>query len=197
MAIIAITGEVCSGKSSVAGLLKKKGAVIFDADRIVHGYYQDKNSRVYKKVSRDFPECVSDSGISRKKLGRSVFKDKAGLARLEKIVHPAVIADLKNWIKENRKAKKLFVAEVPLLFEKKLNNLFKQVVLVVSPKQEVVKRITKKYVISPAQAVKRLSLFMPLENKIKKADYLIENNASLKELKKKTDILFKQIKVNA
>jgi dephospho-CoA kinase len=197
MPIIAVTGGLSSGKSSVAGFLKEKCAVIFDSDRVVHEYYQNRNSSVYKKVCRAFPECIVGSGISREKLGDLVFKDKSRLAKLEKIVHPAVIKDLNDWIKKNKGSNKLFVAEVPLLFEKKLNCLFKQVVLVVSPKQEVIKRVTKKYHISPALAVKRLSLFMPLEKKIKKADYLIENNASLKELKKKVNILWKQIRVNA
>lgn len=196
MPIIAITGEASSGKTTVAEFLKKKGAVAFDADKIVHSYYQNKSSSVYKKVCRAFPECVLTAGISRKKLGEAVFEDRARLKKLENIVHPAVTADLKKWIKENSKSSKLFAAEVPLLFEKKLNNLFKLVVLVVAPKQEVVKRVTKKYHISPARAVERLSLFMPLENKIKQADYLIENNSSLSELKKKTDILFNKI-VNA
>ena len=175
-------------------MLKRKGAVVFDADALVHRCYRDKKSGVYKKIGVCFPKALVGGVISRKKLGRIVFKDKNKLKILERIVHPLVIKELKKWIRQNKKKKRVYLAEVPLLFEKRLASYFDKVVLVKAKRQVLIKRAGKKYNLSQSEVVKRLSLYMPIIRKIKGSDYIVNNNFSLKQLNKEVDLLWEKIR---
>ncbi|MCP4652374.1 MAG: dephospho-CoA kinase [Candidatus Omnitrophica bacterium] len=193
MASFAITGNFASGKSVVIAGLKNKGAVVFDADKIVHRYYRNRDSTVYKKVIRFFPEAVKKNGvICRKKLGGLVFSDVKKLLKLEGIVHPPIIKELKAWC--GKADNKIFVAEVPLLFEKKLSSIFDAVIVVVAKKEITVSRAMSKYNMSRPKAVKRLSFYLPVKAKIKKADFVIYNSSNLQDLKIKTGVLWNKLK---
>ena len=194
MSVFAVTGNLCSGKSNVAKRLKAKGACVFDADRVVHKYYSNRRSSVFKKVAATFPLAVAGKMISCKRLGKIVFKDKSKLRKLEKIVHPEVIKDLKKWVKQVKKKKKVYVAEVPLLFEAKLDSLFDAVILTCTKEKILIPRIVKKLGITKSEAKRRLGLFLPTKKKMKKADFIINNNSSLTALNKSIDILWEFLK---
>ncbi len=194
MAVFGLTGSLASGKSSVLVMLKKKGANIFDADQQAHKYYRNKKGGVYKKVVKKFPQCVDEGRINRKLLREIVFSDKAKLKVLERIVHPEVIKDLSTWIRSRKKRKGTYVAEVALLFEKKLQSKFEGVILVNVKRSILIDRIMKKYKFSKGEARRRLAFYKPIREKIKGADYIIDNNKSLKSLKKEVDLLWKKIR---
>ncbi|MBU0693244.1 MAG: dephospho-CoA kinase [Candidatus Omnitrophica bacterium] len=190
MGVFAITGNLTSGKSTVLKLLKNKGAGIFDIDERIHEYYKDRSSSVYKKVISTFPQVVKKHSISRRKLAGVVFKDLRQLHRLERIVHPASIRDLGEWVKRVRVKKGSYIAEVPLLFEKKLQDCFDGVILVVAKREILIERIRKKFSLSREMAIKRLSLYLSIREKIKKADFIIENDVTFRKLKEEVDSLW-------
>ena len=193
MSVVAVTGNLASGKSSIVSLLKKKGAVIFDADKRIHQYYKNKKSPVYKRVASEFGECIVKGGISRKKLREVVFSNEKKLKRLEKIVHPIVIRELRQWVKKSKKKKGVFVAEVPLLFEKNLQGLFDKVILSYTKRDVLIKRIRKVHKLSGYGSVKRLSLYRPVNYKRKRSDFIVSNNGNLKGLEKKINGIWKQL----
>jgi len=197
MAVLGLTGNLATGKSTVLKLLAIKGAKIFDLDKQVHSYYRDKNSLVYTKIKAAFPECLSKGSISRKKIADIVFSNKSKLKQLEKIVHPVVTKDLLNWIKKNKGDKeKIYIAEVPLLFEKRLTRHFNKIILIVVKKEVLRQRIIKKYSIAKNEVSSRLALYRPIREKIKGSDFIVNNNLNFKRLEKEVDLLWKRINQN-
>lgn len=193
MAVFGITGNLTSGKSTLVKFLKRKGAVVFDADSKVHQYYRDKNSEVYRRVSLFFPQAVKKGLISREELAKIVFFDKKKLYKLERIVHPFVIRDLKEWIREVRVKDGIFAAEVPLLFEKNLNDLFDGVILVFVKKDILLKRIIEKFNFSRSEAQDRLALFKSVKEKMSLADFVIDNSKGLNEFSIAMELLLNKL----
>lgn len=196
MAVVAITGELASGKSSVLRLLRRKGAHIFSADKNIHRLYRDKKSSVYKKIAKLFPDVLigRKAMISRKKLGEIVFSNADKLRRLERIIHPAVIAELLRWVAFANKKKAIYVAEVPLLFEKNLQGYFDYIVLVTARQDILIKRIRQKYKLSSAAALRRLRLFLPTAKKREMVDFVIDNSSNMNRLQKEVESLWKKLK---
>lgn len=177
-------------------LLRKKGASVFDVDRRIHEYYKDKKSGIYKKISVLFPQAIIKGRIDRKKLGKIVFSDKRNLRKLEKIVHPAAIRDLKSWAKKAKQADKISVAEVPLLFEKNLEGMFDGTILIYTKKGVLLRRIKNELKLSGYAAFRRLSAFKPVREKNKKADFIINNSFNMETLKREIDILWEKLNSN-
>lgn len=196
MPVFGLTGNLNCGKSTVLKLLKRKGASVFNADKLVHKYYSDKESGIYKKISVIFPQAINKSGIDRKKLGKIVFSNMKELKRLEKIVHPAAIRDLKAFAGKAKGKNGIYVAEVPLLFEKNLGKIFDGIILVYVKKDVLLKRIEKKLKLSKPLALRRLSAFRPLSEKNKKADFIINNSFGIETLKREIDILWEKLNCN-
>jgi len=194
MPVYAVTGMICSGKSTLLRELKKKGALIYDSDRVVHGFYRDPDNCVCRKVGNMFPETVAENKtIVRSLLAEIVLKDRAKLAALEQIIHPAVLADLKAWIDKRRGIKNIFLAEVPLLFEKDLDRWFDAVVFVSAPEEVLIERLTKRSSLSRAEAKQRLELMAEAGEKKKKSQFILNNDSDRKKLKIRIDRLWEQL----
>ena len=168
MSVFGLTGNLSCGKSTALMLLKKKGASIFDADEKIHEYYENKKGLIYKKISALFPEAIINGAIDRRRLGKKVFSDRRSLLRLEAIVHPYAVRDLKSWVKKARKSDGVYVAEVPLLFEKNLKGIFDGVILINVKKSVLLNRIKNNLRLSAGKANARLKCFKPADMKIKK-----------------------------
>lgn len=195
MPVVAVTGSFCSGKTTVLGILKDKGADVFNADRRIRQYYKNNRSIVCKKVKVAFPGSLTVRGnISPRRLGEIVFSGHRNLVRLERIVHPFIIKELEKWVKQARKRKGVFVAEVPLLFEKKLDIIFDRVILVYASKPILFHRIKSKFGMSKKEALSRLELFSPWQEKKKGADFLINNVSGVIELKRKVGLIWQDLK---
>ncbi|MBN2483587.1 MAG: dephospho-CoA kinase [Candidatus Omnitrophica bacterium] len=187
MPVVAITGTICSGKSTVARLFREKGVKIFDADKLVHRLYNDKRSRVYKVIAKRYPEVLTaKKNISRKRIQQLVYSDPKILATLESAVHPEVIRSLKLWVTQVRRKDIIAVAEIPLLFEKKLDTLFDEVIMVKSSRNNILSRIRKKFKVSPIQAQKKLA-FVQKRKKAYKSRFVIVNDSTRKKLEVHVD----------
>jgi len=195
MPVIAVTGNLCSGKSTVIRFLKGKVTKTLSADKLVHACYRDKKGNVYRRVRKHFPGVFdSRDNISKKKLARIVFANRNLLKKLENIVHPKIIKDLKEWANSKRYQKGIYLAEVPFLFEKKLDKLFDAVIFVDASKSEIIERAVHRLGISKKEAKARVVNFMPLIAKRKKADFIIHNDSNIYELKRKAGAVWEKLK---
>jgi dephospho-CoA kinase len=193
MAVIAITGALASGKSAVLKAFKKKGAFVFDADKTIRSYYQDKNSVIYKKIKKAFPQAFHGARISREKLSTILYSDRNNKKLLEAIVHPVIIKDLLCWARAARVKNRLFFAEVPLLFEKGLDDNFDYTILVSAKRGILLERISKKYAITQKEAAKRLQYFIADSKKKKMVDFVIKNSLEYEFLQKEVELLWKKL----
>ena len=176
---IGITGSIASGKSQVSSYLINKGYTLYDADEITHHAY-DKGTKVYEKVISCF-DCLDDNkNIDRKKLGQIVFNDSSKKKVLEEIVHPYVIETMKKGIEESDDD--LVFLDIPLLYEAGLEYLCDKIIVVYCNREIQCERLMKRNNISESEANHLIDLQMSLEEKKKRADFVIENNFSLEEL---------------
>jgi len=184
---IAVTGGFCTGKSLVLGMLGKLGARIIDVDNIAHKVL-GCNSVVFKKIVEEFGrDILVDNCIDRQILAKKVFGNKRKLEKLNSIVHPAVIEEMFNFLNSFGKNSGVIVVEVPLLFEAKLDKYFDHIIVVRTTKLTQIKRAIKKWKLNKIDIVNRINSQFPLADKVKQADFVIDNNNSkdktLKQLK--------------
>ncbi len=197
MKLIGLTGSIATGKSTVAKMFKDMGFYVIDADEIAHSVYK-KGERAYFEIIKTFGESIlgENGEINRKKLGKLVLNDKEKLSLLEKIVHPAVeqkrLGILEMIKKENPHA--FVIYDVPLLFEKNLKSMFDCVILVYVPQEVQIKRLMERDHISKNEALKKLSLQLPIDEKRKLADIVIDNSKTLAETRKQVESIAEKIK---
>jgi len=129
--IIGLTGSIGMGKSTVAAMFAEAGIPVFDADAEVRSM-QGPGGELVPAIEAAFPGSTGPDGVDRDRLGHEVFADKAALARLEAIVHPAVAAKRAAFL-ETHHDKRAVVFDIPLLFERGGNEAVDIVVVVSAP----------------------------------------------------------------
>lgn len=193
--IIGLTGSIGVGKSQVLEILKELSYDTVDLDSISHELL--KKEDVKKELCDNFSyEILENDEINRKKLSKIVFKDKKKLRILNSIVHPKIIAEMKQIIKNN--VSDVLIIEVPLLFELKLEKYFDKILLVYSNPDIQLKRLMKRNNISEKEAKNLINSQIDIREKAKKTKYIIINETDIKDLKnnvlKVMDELKKEIK---
>ncbi len=191
MLVIGLTSSVACGKSTVAGFFKEFGAKIIDADAIVHRLYKEDTALRKRLLAHFGTGILSNRDIDRKALASIVFNDRKELETLNALVHPAVLAEIKAEIQATRK--QLVILDVPLLVESAARHqVDKLVVVKCSPTQQL-ERVMHRFGLSRDEALKRVSAQMPLREKIKLADYVIDNSGSLRSTKQQVEQLFERL----
>ena len=188
--VIAVTGTIGSGKSTVVNLLKSRGAFVVSADDLAREVVLPGSSgleEVVKSFGRDI--LAPDGTLDRKKLGQIVFSDDSKRALLEGILHPRIRSLAETRFREAREAgAPLLVYEVPLLFEKGLNLLgFKAVLVVTADDAVCIDRVMKRDGLSRDDAAARLRTQMPAVEKMKGADIVIDNSSTLAAVEQQID----------
>ncbi len=173
-------------------MLAAHGAVIIDADLIAREVMQS-GSDGYLRVVEAFPEAVENKVLNRKLLGEIIFNDQEKRNRLNGIIHPLVIAQIKAEGELLAKEKKVVFADIPLLYETQSQEWLQAVVVVYLPENLQLMRLMKRDNLSEAQALARIKAQMSIEEKRQLADYLIDNSGSLQETQKQVDRLWYQI----
>ena len=181
--VLGLTGGFGSGKSTVAGMFKKLHVPVIDADALAHGVIAP-GTVGFKQVVRYFSKGVlnNDGHIDRKFLADIVFKHVRARKKLEGIVHPAVVAGVNTAIKKLPKSVRLVVVEVPLLYETGLNRSVDAVVVVWVPGTVQRERLVRSGRFSASDVSRRMRSQMPLSEKKKRADHVINNACSKKEV---------------
>ena len=175
---IGVTGSIASGKTTVARILSGRKYPLFDADKEVNKIYK-KNS-FKKKICKKFK--LKNNKNIKNKIKKIISKNKKSLKDLEKIIHPFVRRELRNFSLKNKR-KDLIIFEIPLLIESKLMKNYDKIIFVNSKKALRLKRYLKR-----GKSRKIFNLLdkrqLPPVKKIKFCDYVINNNGSIKLLKK-------------
>jgi len=193
--IVGLTGGLGTGKSTVAGLLAKQGARIIDADRIVRRLLSSSNA-CSRKVVKAFGKGVwAGSKIDRRKLAAIVFRSESKRRKLENIVHPFVREEMSREIKrwEKQKRRQALVLEVPLLFEVGMDGLVDVIITVYCTQQKAVERASARLKISKNEALRRIKTQMPLKEKMRLSDIIINNSTTLGKTRKQAAEAWKNI----
>lgn len=175
--IVGLTGSIGMGKSTVAAMFERAGVPVFDADAEVRRM-QGPGGVLVSAIEAAFPRSTGPGGVLRNELGRRVFGDPQALARLEKIVHPAVAAKRQEFLIEHAGAP-LVVFDIPLLFEKGGHAQVDAVVVVSAPPDVQRARVLSRSGMTPEKFARILTLQVPDADKRALADHVIDTGASL------------------
>ena len=192
---IGLTGGIGSGKSTVANLLREQGLSVVDADVLAREVVAPGSPGLNEIVTAFGPEILNEEGaLDRKKMGALVFQDSEALSRLEAIIHPRVQEKMKARRRElENQGEALAFYDVPLLFEKRLQDRFDATLLVYAPRDSQIKRVQERDGLSLSDIEQRLKSQLDIETKREQADYIIDNSLGLTELKVAVDQFLKQV----
>ncbi len=189
---IGLTGGMGCGKSTAAKFFEGMGFKRLDCDEIVHDLLQN-DLRAISSIRQTFGNGVLkiEGGVDRKALGRVAFSSQANLRQLEAIIHPLV---REAWTSEiDSDPDSDWVIEVPLLFEKNLQNRVDFTVCVFCHQDLQVERLERKGIVR-TQALARINQQLPLSEKAQRADHVLLNDGSFEFLESQIDCILKRIR---
>ncbi|HID93749.1 MAG TPA: dephospho-CoA kinase [bacterium (Candidatus Stahlbacteria)] len=187
--IIGITGGIGVGKSTVANLLKEKGATVIDADKIGWEILNQKKEQLVEVFGRQILNKANQ--IDRKKLGKIVFEDHNKRKTLESLVHPLLLRELKKRIA--KEGSKLIVVDCALIYEWGIQDWFDFIILVKSNLKTRVERLKEKGY-SLEEIKRRMKAQLP--NCEKSASFVIENEGSLARLRLRVEQIWEKIQLH-
>jgi dephospho-CoA kinase len=177
-----LTGGIATGKSTVCSLLKLQGYSIIDADIVAKE--QLKNSK--KELKEIFGEAIFDGvTIDRKKLADIIFNSQSQREKLNNLIHPKVRLEMKRLALEKEELSIPYIVDIPLFFESSEYDCELSVV-VYTPKEIQLKRLMKREGLNEEAATKRISSQIDIDEKKRRADWVIDNSSDLKHLEIET-----------
>lgn len=192
---IGLTGGIASGKSTVAKILTGAGIPVLDADEAAY-FVSKKDSPGLAQIVQHFGSQIlnSQGELDRKAMAAQVFSDKRKLLELEGILHPLIKEEIQKRKKElEAQGVALAFYDVPLLFEKKMEKDFDEIVLVTSTRDLQISRMQFRNGLSLEEAEARLANQIPLAEKEIHSTRVIKNHGSFAELEKETLEVLKKI----
>jgi len=197
MLIVGLTGGVASGKTAVSKVLKEQGAYIIDADQIARELVKPRKP-AWKEIIRAFGQEIlqEDGSIHRKKLAGKVFADAKQRKRLNRMLHPRIRKEMDRRVKEigQRDPEAIVVIDAPLLVELGNHRQMDKLIVVTSTRTQQIERLKDRDGANREEALKIVSSQMPLEEKLKFADFVIRNEGSLEETKRKAREVFRELR---
>ena len=195
MLVVGLTGNIGCGKSSLSDIFRAEGIKIIDADIIARQIYEDE--KLLRKVYETFGNDIKneDGSLNRKALGRIVFSDDEKLIQLNKLTHPVIRQKVSDEIEEYKSQnEEIVILDAALLVESDYLNFIDKLLVVTCKENIQRERIIARDNCSIEEALGRIKSQMSQENKVKYADYVIDNSATLSELRKKAFIFMNYIK---
>ncbi|HKD01546.1 MAG TPA: dephospho-CoA kinase [Terriglobales bacterium] len=201
---VGLTGGIASGKSVVAEMFAAIGVHVVQADVIAHRLMQP-GEPVYEQVVEHFGSGIlnPDRAINRAKLAEAVFGDSPRVEELNRIVHPAVVAEQDRWMEEvgRADAQAIAMVEAALILEAGAEGRFDCLVVVTCRPEQRAKRWAQRLHLDEETArrevTRRMAAQWPDEEKIKAADYVIDNSGSLDQTERQVREVFAQLKNQA
>jgi dephospho-CoA kinase len=197
MLIVGLTGGVASGKTTVSRVLKEEGAYIIDADQMARELVRP-HTPAWRKLVRAFGKDIlrEDGSLHRKKLADKVFTNLRQRKLLNQILHPRMRKEMERRAKEigQKDPEAVVVIDAPLLVELGDHRKMDKLIVVTSTQTQQIERLKERDGISSEEALRIFSSQMPVEDKVKLADFVIRNEGSLQETKKKTREVYKELK---
>lgn len=193
--ILGVTGNIASGKSLVAELLRRRGARVLSADQLAREIVAPGSALLAELAELFGAEVIgSDGGLNREILADIVFADEGARQRLNALLHPAI-----GRLAEERLAQlaasaaPLIVYEAPLLYEAGAEGRVDKVLVVtVSPKVQL-ERLCRRDRLDEEAASQRVAAQMPQADKVARADYLVDNSGSRAELEQRVERLWREL----
>lgn len=195
MLIIGLTGGVATGKSTVARRLRELGVPVIDADQLAREVVEPGEPALEEIRERFGPEVFDGTGrLDRARLAAIVFRDEKARKDLEAIVHPRVRSRMRAMIEElKQKGEPVVVCDIPLLFETGVGlDWVDQTVVVYAPREVQKGRLIARNGITPEEAERRIAAQLPICEKARRADVVIDNSGSLEETFRQVDRLWKE-----
>ena len=184
MLLVGLTGNIGSGKSTVAQLLSERGATIIDADVLARRAVE-LGTRAYAAIVERWGTSIlaADGLIDRGALRRIVFTEPQELEQLNAIVHPEVERMRAALVEQARqRGDRLVVCDIPLLFERRMTDVFDRIVLVDAPRPVRLERLVRERGLRETEAMDMIVAQMPAELKRARADFVIDNVGTLTQL---------------
>lgn len=191
---VAITGNIASGKTEFEKLLRQRGYIVIDTDKITHELLSNDTVAIQKikKYFEEYDISEDDGSISRSKLGEVVFSNESLKCELEKILHPLISDRVEKYFIQYEKLPIIFVS-VPLLFETDFKNLFDKVILIASDEDIRLKRLLERNKYSLEHAKLRILSQMQQDEKKELSDFVIYNNSDILNMEFQLDLVLKKL----
>jgi dephospho-CoA kinase len=187
MLLIGLTGGIGSGKSTVSSLLAERGAVVIDADAIVHELQAPGQPVLAAMVERFGEDILDEAGaLRRQRVADLVFGDPEALADLGAIVHPAVGEEIARRMAEQVDTDHVVILDVPLLVESGRDDMAAMIVVDVDP-ELAIERLVAHRGFDEQDARARVARQASRADRLAKADRVIDNTGSLAELRRQVD----------
>jgi dephospho-CoA kinase len=187
---IALTGGIATGKSTVASLLGLNGLRIIDADTIAHRILDENSIWVAEHFGAEF---LNNSKVNRPLLGKKIFADPEAKKELENFLHPKIRASIEEQSEKQDRLKYPYLIDIPLFFETSSYPI-KNSVVVYTPKTLQLERFMKRNGFSEEESLRRIESQMDIEEKKKRATWVIDNSSNLKHLQNECEQFVEAIK---
>ena len=197
MLILGLTGSIGCGKSSLSTIFSEKNIDIIDADIIAREIYEDEKllQKIYNIFGTDIKN--NNGSLNRKALGRIVFNNNEKLIQLNELTHPVIRQSVIEQIDYyNNLNKEIVILDAALLIESNYLDFIDKLLVVTCNENIQIKRIKNRDNCSNEEALSRIKSQMSQENKVKYADYIIDNSGTIDDLRKKAFIFLNYIKEN-
>lgn len=183
--LIGLTGGIASGKSTVSRLLRNHGAIVIDADQVARSVVEPRSEGLRVLVDRWGSSILTPAGaLDRTRMGELIFNDPQERKALEAIMHPLIAQESERRIKQAITMRApLVIYDAALLFEVGRAEQFRPVVVVACNRDTQISRIMHRDQCSQSTAESRIKAQMSVEEKINQADYVIENNGTMDDLR--------------
>ena len=194
--VIAVTGGIGSGQSTVCKRLSELGCRIIDLDKKAKQIIE-KDASLQRELKKTFGKEIftPDGNLNRKLLGRLAFSHESKTMELNKLVHPRMVADVVEEMETARFSEKypLIVIDAALIFEISIEQMFDAVIVVYANKDNRIQRVMKRDDLKHNEILARMRRQIPLEDKKEWADHVIDNNETIEELYKQTEQIFNKL----
>ena len=177
MILVGLTGGIATGKSTVANMFERCGAVVIDADALAHQVVEP-GKPAWRAIIETFGKAVlnPDRTLNRQALGAVVFRSRTKLRRLEQIIHPRVAREQARLTRQaaRKDPKAVVIYDVPLLYEAGIDKRVDTTIVVTADRETQIARLKKRNGFTRTEALRRIRSQMPLKEKAAAADYLLD-----------------------
>jgi dephospho-CoA kinase len=192
---IALTGGIATGKSHVRARFEALGVPTIDSDALARQAVAAGSAGLAAVVAR-FGSIVLDSQgqLDRKRMAENVFSDPAARKALEAIIHPEVQRQTNAWFASLDSQRHAFaIADIPLLYEVNRERDFEAVIVAACHPDVQLRRLMERDALSEADARRRIDAQLPIEEKVRRADFVIRTDGSFEDTNQKVDALARQL----